>query len=240
MSRVMTLLQRTLGLPVLRGALRDSAQRKFLGKRPSPIRWTLPSQRRRRCLTWASAEILPLWKVDILIIIWVTDNAMQMDLHKTLYPFFTAKQIPHEARAPFASFQKSYSSGVVYEFSKRVYLLPSFTAFAELGYNPVSLLLWTADFAVWIGFEIFTTTFVVLSLVCADWTSLLNLSSEMFSALSLTEMLFLLVNYLIPWPSPAGGTVVPGLPIWDLCPPPFHVWSLELPWSCRIAMRNCK
>jgi len=25
-----------------------------------------------------------------------------------------------------------------------------------------------------------------------------------------------------------------------ICAPPFHVWPLELPRSCRIAMRSCK
>ena len=48
------------------------------------------------------------------------------------------------------------------------------------------------------GLELSTSTFVVLTLVCTGWTSLLNLLSEMFSSLRLSsEMLFLFINCLI-------------------------------------------
>jgi len=65
--------------------------------------------------------------------------------------------------------------GVVIEFAKRLYFLSSFTAFAELGYHPISILLWTADNWVWIELELFTTKFAVLTLVCAGWTSHLKI-----------------------------------------------------------------
>ena len=49
----------------------------------------------------------------------------------------------------------------------------------------------------WIGLELSTTTFAVLSLVCAGWTdSLLKSLSELFSTLPLWEMLFLFTNCL--------------------------------------------
>jgi len=37
-----------------------------------------------------------------------------------------------EARAPFASILKSFSSGAVYGFASKVYFLSTITAFAEL------------------------------------------------------------------------------------------------------------
>ena len=40
-----------------------------------------------------------------------------------------------------------------------------------------------------------------------------------------------------PGPSPAGGPAVPGPPIWNRCPTPFHVW----PTGCCIhPMLYCK
>jgi len=42
-----------------------------------------------------------------------------------------------------------------------------------------------------------------------------------------------------PWPSSAGGPVVPGSPF-KLCAPSFHVWTPELPRSCGIAKRSCR
>jgi len=48
---------------------------------------------------WASAEHFPgAGNVDIsLILFQVANDAMQMDLHKTLYPFCTTKKISHES-----------------------------------------------------------------------------------------------------------------------------------------------
>jgi len=58
---------------------------------------------------------------------------------------------------------------------EKVVLLSSFTAFAELGYRPISLLLWNAENWVWIGLELSTTVFAALTLVCAGWTTLLKI-----------------------------------------------------------------
>jgi len=66
---------------------------------------------------------------------------MQMDLHKTLYPFYTTKKIPHESTRSVRDLKKSYSGGVVLEFAKRLYFLSSYTAFAELGNDSISSLL---------------------------------------------------------------------------------------------------
>jgi len=59
-----------------------------------------------------------------------------------------------KARILFAFFLKSYSGEGTHEFTKRVYFLSSFIAFAGLGYNPLSLPLWTAVNWSWIGLEL--------------------------------------------------------------------------------------
>jgi len=55
---------------------------------------------------------------------------MQTNVHQTLYCFYTTKKMPH--MKAFASIMKSFSSGVIYEFATKAYLLPTVTAFAEL------------------------------------------------------------------------------------------------------------
>ena len=111
-------------------------------------------------------------------------------VHKTLYPFCTAQKISHESTHSIRTFSEIESDGNVYAFCQRVYFLSSFTAFGELGYIPITLLLLTADKWVWIGLEQSTTTFVMIPLVSASWTSLLNVWSEMLSTLWLSEMIF--------------------------------------------------
>jgi len=61
--------------------------------------------------------------------------------------FYTTKKIlwKHTLRSHFT---KSHWGGVVFEFAKRLYFLSSFTAFAELGYHPIFLLLWTRQLSV--------------------------------------------------------------------------------------------
>jgi len=57
--------------------------------------------------------------VDIsLSLFQVANDAMQMDLHKTPYPFYTTKKIPHKSTRSVRIFLKSYSCGVVFEFGK--------------------------------------------------------------------------------------------------------------------------
>jgi len=94
---------------------------------------------------WASAEIFPgRDNVDIsLILFQVANDAMQINLHEMIYPFYTAKKIPHESTRSTRIFLILYSGGVVFELAKRLlgYFLSSFTAFAELGYHSISLLL---------------------------------------------------------------------------------------------------
>jgi len=105
--------------------------------------------------------------VDIsLILFQVADDAMQMDFHKKLYPFYITKKIPRETTRFVRIILKSYSRGVVFDFTKR-YFLSSFTliSFAELGYHPISLLLWTADNWVWTGLELSQ-----LRLTCSHWS----------------------------------------------------------------------
>jgi len=53
-----------------------------------------------------------------LVLFQVANDAMQMDFHKTLYPFFTTKKIPHESTRSARIFLKCYSGGVVFEFAK--------------------------------------------------------------------------------------------------------------------------
>jgi len=70
--------------------------------------------------------------VDISLILFkVANDAIQMGLHKTLYPFYTTKKIPHERTRSVRICLESYSGGAVFKFAKGLYL-SSFTAFAEL------------------------------------------------------------------------------------------------------------
>jgi len=69
---------------------------------------------------------------------------------------------------------KSYGGGIVLEFAKRLYFLLSFTGFAELviiQYHYYCEL----DKWLWIGLELSTTAFAVLTLDCAGWTQLLKI-----------------------------------------------------------------
>ena len=45
---------------------------------------------RNQCIQWASAEIFPGWRQrrNFAYSLQVADDAMQMDVHKTLYPFY--------------------------------------------------------------------------------------------------------------------------------------------------------
>jgi len=57
--------------------------------------------------------------VDIsLILFHVAKDAMQMDFHKTIYPFYTTKKIPHESTRSVRIILKSHSGGLVFEFAK--------------------------------------------------------------------------------------------------------------------------
>jgi len=74
--------------------------------------------------------------VDILLIlIQVANDAMQMDLHKTLYPFYTTEKLPHESTRSVCICLKSYSGGVVFKFAMRLYCLSSFAGTVELGFD---------------------------------------------------------------------------------------------------------
>jgi len=59
----------------------------------------------------------------------VAQVAMQMNVYKTLYCFYTTKKMPHETRAPLASILKSFSSGPENEFATKVCFASSVTAF---------------------------------------------------------------------------------------------------------------
>jgi len=72
----------------------------------------------------------------------VADDAMQMDTHKTLYPFYTVKKIdkiPHESvRSICILFQIVFSWMCIgNEFAKRVYFLSFVKAFSELAYDSI-------------------------------------------------------------------------------------------------------
>jgi len=87
--------------------------------------------------------------VDIsLIIFQVANDATQMDLHKTLSRFSTTKKIPKESTRSVRIFWNRIQVELYSNFAK-ICVLASFTAFAELGYHPISLLYSTADNWVW-------------------------------------------------------------------------------------------
>jgi len=101
-----------------------------------------------------------------------------------------------KACAPFASILKSFSSGAGYEFVTKVCFLWSVTAFAELAHKSrYHCEHHTTESERNLNYQ--QLTFAVLSFVCADWTELTSeILSELFSTLSLSEMLFLFINCL--------------------------------------------
>jgi len=106
----------------------------------------------------------------------------------------------HKENSPWKHALHSHWFEIVFRWScirvyEEVIFLSSFTDFPELGYHPISLLLWTADNWVRTGPELSTSAFAVLTSFCAGWTSLLKIQSEIFSTLWLSEMLFLFINY---------------------------------------------
>jgi len=83
------------------------------------------------------------------------------------------RKFPMKASAPFAFFETVFRWSCIRVCEKVVgCFLSSFTPFADLGYHTISLLLCNADNWAWIGLELPTTTFAVLTLVCATRTSL--------------------------------------------------------------------
>jgi len=97
----------------------------------------------------------------------------------------------HKENSPWKHALRSHYFEIAFRWScirvcERLYLFSSFTAFAGLGYHPISLLLWTADNWVWNGLEVSTTAFAVLTLVCVNWTLILkNLVWNVFYTLAI-------------------------------------------------------
>jgi len=48
-------------------------------------------------------------------------DVMSLDLHKTRYPSYTTKKIPHESKRFVRICLNLYSGGVVFVFAKRTY-----------------------------------------------------------------------------------------------------------------------
>ena len=126
---------------------------------------------------WASAEIFPRGATPTFRLSFFRLRTMQCKCtFRKRFTRSTPQRNSPSKHAFCSHFLKSYSGGVVFEFAKGLYsTLSSFTAFAESGYHPISLLLWTADNWVGMGLELSTTAFAVLTLVCAGWTSLLKI-----------------------------------------------------------------
>ena len=81
---------------------------------------------------------------------------------------------------PWKHALRSHYFEIVFRWScirvcEKVVLFVVLCRFCWIGHHPGSSLLWTADNWVWIGLELSTTAFAVLTLVCAGWTSLLKI-----------------------------------------------------------------
>jgi len=85
---------------------------------------------------------------------WTSQNALPFLHHKE------NSRWNHALRSRFFEIVFRWSCIRVCE---KVALFSSFIAFAECGYHPISLLLWTADNWAWIGLELSTTAFAVLT-----------------------------------------------------------------------------
>jgi len=119
--------------------------------------------------SWASAKIFAGGATLTFRLLFFRLQTIQRKstITKCFLPFLHHKENTPWKHALRSHFLQSYWGGVVREFAKRLYFFSSFTAFAELGYHPIPLLLWTAENGVWIRLELSTTTFAVLTLVCA-------------------------------------------------------------------------
>jgi len=131
------------------------------------ISWKVTKMKRLR--SWASAEIFPGGATSTFCLFFSgCKRCNANEPRKKLYSFYTAKKISHESTRSFHIVLKSYSCRAIFEFAKSCRLLSVILiAFAELGFHPISLFLWTIDNWVWIGIKVSTTTFAVLKLVCA-------------------------------------------------------------------------
>ena len=85
---------------------------------------------------------------------WPSQNVLPFLHHKENFPW------KHALRSHFFEIVFMWSRIRIW---KMLYFLSSFTAFAELGYYPISIFLWTADSWVWIGRERHRTAFTVLT-----------------------------------------------------------------------------
>ena len=139
--------------------------------------------------------------VDISLMFQVADVAMQMDVYKKLYCFYTTKKMPHEStrsvRICFEIFFKWSCS--LYEFARKVE--PTF-------WHPLQLLLnWRINVVIIVNAIQLSLkwTWIINNYVCGSPISLCwlnrphfwNLLSELFYALPLSEMLFLFINCLL-------------------------------------------
>jgi len=145
--------------------------------------------------TLASAEIFPGSETSTFCYLFhFADVAMQTDVYKALYCFYTTKKMPHEStrsiRTYFEIFFKWSCIGVpICHNGVLSVILYRFCWIGAYSRN------W-----VWNGLELSINTFAVLSLVfnMLNRTHFWNLLSELFTTLRLSEMLFLFMNFLMP------------------------------------------
>ena len=139
-------------------------------------------------------------KVDILLIILrLLTLQCKWTFTKRFPVSIPQRKFPMKARTPFASILKYFSSGAVgrlYEFVTKVYFQSS-----------VTLLKWRINDVIIVNSTQMNlkctwtiNNYVFGSLICLCWlnrTHFWNLLSELFSALRLSEMLFLFINCLV-------------------------------------------
>ena len=128
-------------------------------------------------LSWASAEIFPKGATSTFRLSFFRLRKAQCKWTFTKRFTFSRpqRQFPMKAITPFAFVWNSIQVELYSCLRIGRTFLSSFTSFAELGNHPTSILLLTTDNWVWIGLEISTSAFAVLTIVCAGWTSLLKI-----------------------------------------------------------------
>jgi len=122
-----------------------------------------------------------------------------MDVYKTLYCFYTTKKIPHESKRSVRIYFEIFFkwNGRLYEFATKVYFLSSVITLLNCRINVVYIVNFTQLSLKWTST---INNYVCGSLICLCWmnrTHFWNLLLELFSTLRLSEMLLLLINFLI-------------------------------------------
>ena len=127
-----------------------------------------------RLWPWASAENFPGKAKPTFRLSFFRLRTMQCKWTFTKRLTTPQRKFPVKARAPLA-FREMVLRWSCIRVCEKVVLFVVLCSFYWIGISSNTLLLWTANNWLWIGLELSTTAFAVLTLVCACWNSLLKI-----------------------------------------------------------------